>query len=409
MSSPKPLEGIKVVELATYLAAPTCARVLGDWGADVIKVEAPSGDIWRKYGVNLSTPIDPDENPLFDIPNANKKSIALDLKNPRCMEILHKLLAEADVFVTNNRLSPLKKMGLDYETLKERYPRLIYALLTGYGEQGADCDKPGFDTVAFWASGGFMADMRVDSPGSYPIYTPAGVADMLCGTLLFGGITAALFAREKTGKGDKISTSLFGTAVWGMGIMNTITQDKYKYPYPKKRYESKPTAISYACSDGEWMMISVLEYKRYFRALCTLLGVPELADDPRFVEEKMMMIPENKAALVKIFEERFATKASAEWDVLLTQADIVHDRLVHYREITKNEQARVNHFVEEVTFGNGTKAWLPRPSVQSENLGLPEYKLSPPLGADTRDTLVKLGCSEAEINELAAKNSIKIC
>jgi len=407
MSSHKPLQGIKVIELATYLAAPTCARVLGDWGADVIKIEAPSGDVWRGYGVNLSTPIAPDENPLFDIPNANKKSLVLDLKDAKCMEILHKLLAQADVFVTNNRISPLKKMGLDYETLKARYPRLIYALLTGYGETGPDMNKPGFDTVAFWASGGFMADMRVDSPGSYPIYTPAGVADILCGTLLFGGISAALLAREKTGKGDKISTSLYGTAIWGMGIMNTITQDKYKYLYPKKRYESKPTAISYACSDGEWMMISVLEYSRYFRALCTLLGVPELADDPRYLLEKDMMKPENKAVLVKIFEERFATKTSAEWDVLLLEADIVHDRLIHFSEISNSEQARVNHFIEEVTFGNGTKAWLPRPSLQSDNLGLPEYNLSRPLGADTKNILTELGYSEPEINELLEKKLIK--
>mgnify|MGYP000920510962 FL=1 len=408
MSSSKPLQGIKVIELATYLAAPTCARVLGDWGADVIKVEAPSGDIWRKYGVNLGTPIAPDENPLFDIPNANKKSLVLDLKQEKGMEVLHKLLAQADVFVTNNRLSPLKKMGLDYETLKAKYPQLIYALITGFGEVGPDSGKPGFDTVAFWASGGFMADMRVDNPGSYPIYTPAGVADILCGTLLFGAISAALLAREKTGKGDKVSTSLYGSAVWGMGIMNTITQEKYGYAYPKKRYESKPTAISYACADGEWMMISVLEYTRYFRSLCTVLGVPELADDPRFTEEKTMMIPENKAALVKIFEERFASKTSAEWDKLLTEADIVHDRLIHYKEITKNEQARVNHFVEEVTFGNGTKAWLPRPSVLSENLGLPEYKLSPALGADTRSILTDLGYSEAEINKMLENRLIKV-
>ena len=395
------------MELATYLAAPVCARVLGDWGADVIKVEALEGDIWRKYGVNLSTPIDPDENPLFDIPNSNKKSLALDLKTQEGMEILHKLLAEADVFVTNNRLSPLKRMGLDYETLKERYPRLIYALLTGYGETGPDMNKPGFDTVAFWASGGFMADMRVDSPGSYPIYTPAGVADILVGTLLFGGVCAALVARKETGKGDKISSSLFGSAVWGMGVMNTITQEKYKYPYPKKRYESKPTAISYECADGEWMMISVLEYARYFPALCKVLGIPELAEDPRFLTEKEMMKPENKAELVKIFESRFITKTSVEWDPLLIEADIVHDRLVHFSEISKNEQARVNHFIEEVTFGNGSKGWLPRPSIFSDNMGLPDYKLAPTLGADSNEILASIGYSSEDVQALQERAIIK--
>ena len=407
MANQKPLEGIKVVELATYLAAPVCARVLGDWGAEVIKVETLDGDIWRKYGVNLSTPIEPDENPLFDIANTNKKSVTLDLKTEEGMDILHKLLAQADVFVTNNRLSPLKRMGLDYETLKERYPRLIYALLTGYGETGPDMNKPGFDTVAFWASGGFMADMRVDNPGSYPIYTPAGIADILVGTILFGGVCAALVARDKTGKGDKISSSLFSAAVWGMGVMNTITQEKYKYPYPKKRYESKPTAIPYECADGEWMMISVLEYARYFPALCAVMGVPELAQDPRFQLEREMMKPENKAELVKILEARFITKPSAEWDALLTEADIVHDRLAHYSEISTNEQARVNHYMEEVTFGNGTKAWLPRPAIFSDNMGLPEYKLSPTLGANNHEILADLGYSSEEIQDLQKREIVK--
>ncbi len=140
-----------------------------------------------------------------------------------------------------------------------------------------------------------------------------------------------------------------------------------------------------------------------------MLGVPELADDPRYADEKTMMIPENKAALVKIFEERFATKTADEWNELLSKADIVHDRMAHYKEICKSEQARVNHFIEEVTFGNGTTAWLPRPSILSDNLGVPAYNLSRPLGADTKDILTDLGYSEAEINDLAAKQLIKTC
>ncbi|MBI5602342.1 MAG: CoA transferase [Deltaproteobacteria bacterium] len=409
MSSIKPLEGLKVVELSTYLAAPICARILGDWGAEVIKIENIAGDVWRYYGKSFSTPTTSEENPVFDIPNANKKYLALDIKSAKGMEVLHKLLAQADVFVTNNRLSALKRMGLDYETLKVSYPRLIYALLTGYGEEGPDRAKPGFDTTAFWAAGGFMADLRIDSPGSYPIYPPAGTADISIGTMLFGGICAALLNREKTGKGDKVSISLFGTAVWTMGIMNTITQEKYQYHYPKKRYESKPTANFYLCSDGEWMMISVLEYTRYFCTLCTVLGVPELADDPRYLTEEEMMKPENKAALIKIFEERFAEKTAAEWDRLLKSADIVHDRLTHFSEISTSEQARVNHFMDEVTFANGTRACLPRPPIRSENLGLPEYRLSRPLGADTRQILQELGYPVEEIHGLLEKKIIKAC
>lgn len=407
MSESSPLKSVKVVELSTYVAAPTCGRILGDWGADVIKIEALGGDVWRYYGTNFGCPITSEENPVFDICNSNKKFAALNLKEAKGMEILHKLLAEADVFVTNNRLSPLKKMGLDYETLKKQYPRLIYALLTGYGEKGPDAPKPGFDVVTYWAKGGFMADLRIDNPGSYPVYSPAGVADISAGSMLFGGICAALYNREKTGKGDKISISLFGTAIWTMGVMNMITQDKYRYQYPKKRYNSKPTAISYECADGEWMMISLMEYSRYIHSLCAILGVPELADDPRFLTEEEMMKPENKAVMVKIFEERFAAKTSAEWDQLLSGADIVHDRLTHFREITKSEQAKVNHYIDEVTFANGTNAWMPRPCVSSENLGLPKYYLSRGVGADTELMLKGLGYSEREIEELSNDQVVK--
>jgi crotonobetainyl-CoA:carnitine CoA-transferase CaiB-like acyl-CoA transferase len=407
MSSNKPLEGIRVIELSTYVAAPTSGRILGDWGADVIKVEAVKGDVWRFYGTNFGCPITDEENPTFDICNSNKRFIALNLKDSKGMEILHKLLAEADVFLTNNRLAPLEKMGLDYETLKERYPRLIYALLTGHGEKGPDAAKPGFDIVTYWAKGGFMADLCVDNPGSYPIYSPAGVADISAGSLLFGGICAALFNREKTGRGDKVSLSLFGTAVWTMGYMNMITQKKYNYPYPKKRYEGKPTAIPYQCADGEWMMISVLEYDRYIRDLCAVLGIPELANDPRFATEQNMMKPENRAAMVKSFEERFKTKTSVEWDRLLSNMDIVHDRLAHFREITENEQAKVNHYIDEITFANGTKAWMPRPCVCSENVGVPEYKLSRGVGADTTSVLKEIGYSEPEIYQLNKDQVIK--
>jgi len=407
MEAQKPLAGVRVVELATYVAAPVCGRVLGDWGAEVIKVESLSGDIWRVYGKNFGVPADDSENPTFDLPNANKRFISLNIKTPAGMDILRKLLAQADVFVTNNRPAPLKRMGLDYETLKKDYPRLIYALITGYGEEGPEAGKPGFDTVSFWASGGFMADMRIDSPGSYPIYTPAGVADVACGSLLFGGISAALYAREKTGMGDKVSISLFGAAVWMMGVMNMIAQEGYDYQYPRTRYSGKPVAIPYCCADGEWIMTSILEFDRYVPVLYRALGLDYLLDDPRFNNEAAVNKGENRALLIPILEERFAQESADHWRQVLQAHDIVCDRLVHYREITKSEQAKVNHYIDEVTFNSGHKAWMPRPSVQSENLGVPEYRLSAPVGADTRDVLKDLGYSDDEIRTLAGSKSVR--
>lgn len=407
MSDNKPFSGIKAVELSTYLAAPVCARILGDWGADVIKVESVHGDPWRNYGPRFDVPSTAEENPVFSIANSNKRNLALDLKKPEGMKILHKLLETADVFVTNNRLSALRRMGLDYDTLKNKYPRLVYALLTGYGEKGPDAGKPGFDTSAFWAAGGFYADMRLDEPGNYPVYTPAGIADMLCGTILFGAVSAALAARSRTGRGDKVSLSLFGTAVWGMGIMNTIAQERYGFHYPKKRYDGRPTSIPYLCADGEWIMLSILEYERYFPNFCKAIGLPDLPDDPRFATFDAANTAENKAALIKILEKQFLTQTAEYWDNKLNEVDIVHDKLAHYRQISQSRQVRENHFMDEITFANGEKAMMPRPPIWSDNLGIPDYRLPEELGADTESILRGLGLSQAEIDSLQEQKVIQ--
>jgi len=407
MNNNKPFKDIKVIELSTYVAAPACGRILADWGADVIKVESDNGDVFRIFGNGMAVPAHEEENPLFDLANAGKKSVVIDLKTEEGLKVMHELLADADVFLTNNRLKPLKKMGLDYETLKEKYPRLVYALITGFGDKGPEVNNPGFDTVAFWASGGFLADLSVDGPGSYPVATPAAIGDISCGTILFGGIMAALYNREKTGVGDRVTVSLFGAAVWFMGFMNTIAQKKYGYKYPRTRYEGNPVAIPYKTKDGEWVMTSILEHERYFPALCKVLGVEEMGTDPRFSSKKALLDMDNRKALVQLFEERFATKTAAEWVKLLTEADIVHDRLKHLREISESEQAIVNNFMSEFEFTNGEKAMLPRPAIQSANLGVPEYKRGPWLGENTKEVLKSLGYDEEKIGTMIETNVVK--
>ena len=211
----KPLEGITVVELSTYIAAPSCGRILATQGARVIKVESPSGDVERKFGPTLFCPANDEENPIYDTLNGGKDHLMLDLKKPEDMERFHKLLAKADVFVTNNRLQALKKMRLDYDSLKERYPKLVYAILLGYGEKGPKVNLPGFDAIAMFATGGLIQDMMVDAPGSYPVYLPMGFGDLVCGTALAGAIGTALYGRTQSGKGDYVSISLYGAAKIG--------------------------------------------------------------------------------------------------------------------------------------------------------------------------------------------------
>ena len=390
------LSGIRVVELTSYVAAPSCSRLLADWGADVIKVEPLSGDVWHSWGPVMFTPADDEENPLWDLVNANKRGIALNIKRPEGQQILHDLLKKADVFLTNTRLDTLKTMDLDYESLKEKYPELIYALVNGYGEKGPESGRPGFDVVTFWARSGFMADLV--KPGEYPIYSPAGFGDIAVGSALFGGICAALFNRLRTGKGDKISISLYGTSIWFSSVMITTAQERYGNKWPKGRYEGNPIALPYKCKDGEWIIIALLNYERYWSGFCQAIGREELIEDSRFKTREDMH--NHKKELVKILEETFVTRESAEWVKLLQEADIVHERLRHFSEVTRDEQALANGFVSEIEFANKGKAIMPNTPLRFARTEPMPYKRGPWLGEHTKEVLEELGYSSEQIEEM---------
>ena len=197
------LDGVKVVELATYIAAPSCARILAAYGADVIKVETLKGDDIRKaaQGYHYPPATVNEENLGFDVQNFNKKGISLNLRDPKGMEAMMKLLENADVFVTNNRVQALVKMGLDYDTLHAKFPRLIHASILGYGESGPLKDKPGFDYTAYFSRGGVANSLM--EKGTAPAVPVSGFGDNYAGIALSSGICAALYSREKTGMGDK--------------------------------------------------------------------------------------------------------------------------------------------------------------------------------------------------------------
>jgi crotonobetainyl-CoA:carnitine CoA-transferase CaiB-like acyl-CoA transferase len=362
----------------------------------VIKVEPPAGDVWHSWGPVMMTPASDEENPLWDIVNAHKRGIAVDLKHPEGRKIMQALLAKADVFLTNTRADSLREMQLDYESLKEKYPGLIFALVTGYGEAGPDSDRPGFDVVSFWARSGFMVDLV--KPDEYPLYSPAGFGDLSVGTALFGGICAALFNRQRTGQGDKIAISLYGTAIWLSGVMITTAQERYGNVFPKARGEGNPIAVPYRCKDGEWVIIAVLNYEKHWPVFCKALGREDLAADPRFKTRQAMH--QHKKELIRILEDVFTAKESAEWIELLTRADIVHERLRHFREVTRDAQALENNFVSEITVGGGQKAVLPNTPLKFERHQVRPPQRGPWLGEHTREVLEELGYPAEQIAEM---------
>lgn len=401
MSVHKPLEGIKVVELASFVAAPTAGRMLAEMGADVIRVESTAGDPWRFYGVNCGLPVADEENPLFDLYNLGKRGIQLDTKTPEGKEILLRLLGEADVFITNNRLKSLVRAGLDYDSLKDRFPKLIYGLVTGYGQTGPDVDAPGYDGVAFFSRSGMLADMA--EPGGYPASAPGCVGDGATGAALFGGICAALLNRERTGMGDFVETSLFGNAVWLCGTMSAFEQ--YGYHYPKKRSEMGALYTFYKCKDREWLYLAVTQHDRYWKPLAEALNVPELAEDERF--KNVALISRNRAQLIPLLEQAFSQFDYDEIAARLRERDIVFDRMRHYRELAADPQAVANGFVKEHIYENGHSFMMAMLPVHMRNMDETGTGRGPQMGEHTDEILKQYGYSEEEILRLKEAKAVK--
>ena len=229
----KPLEGIKVVDLTSYLAAPTTGRVLAEWGADVVKVESFGGDPARRQAGVFNMPMADDENLAFDYANFGKKFMTLNLKSETGMDVMMKLLAEADVFLTSNRTKSLVKMGLDYETLHEKFPKLVYAQVTGYGDKGPEKDAAGFDVTCYMARGGVFG--TTVNRGDAPLIPTNGLGDFSVSLFLAAGIAAALYGRTATGTGDRVSVPLQHAGLYTLST--GIISAQYGNAYPKNRRE----------------------------------------------------------------------------------------------------------------------------------------------------------------------------
>ncbi|MBO5339418.1 MAG: CoA transferase [Oscillospiraceae bacterium] len=399
----KPLEGIRLIELANYVAAPIVGRIAADLGAEVIKIEGRGGDAWRATSMG-HTKTGPEENPLFDIFNVGKKSISLNMKSEEGKEIFFKLLEGADILITNTRNQSLVKLGVDYESIKDRFPRLIYATLTGYGYEGPDCNAPGFDNIAFWSRSGFSADMSFDAPGSYPTNSRYAMGDVLSGTTLFGGVMTALYQRERTGKGDFVTMSLYNAGIWMSGGCIVMAEDPYNHEYPEKRNSGMPTNLAYRCSDGEWVRCTIFEYERYADKFFDAIGVTEIMADMGITNMAQLM--EKADVVVPIYEKAFIKKSSAEWLKIFSDLDIVSGRLFHFADVLKDEQAWANQYLQTYKCGNGAERVLPTCPVRLGSQGALKFGAPVLYGEHNRQVLADLGYSEAEIDAIIEKGAL---
>ncbi|MCI8958119.1 MAG: CoA transferase [Lachnospiraceae bacterium] len=393
----KPLEGIRVVELSTVVAASSIGRRLTQFGATSIKVESLAGDQFRTFGKTYQTPCTEDENPIFDQLNGCKRSIPLNLKTADGMEVMLKLLEQADVFVTNTRARALERLGLDYDTLKEKFPRLVYATITGYGDTGPEKDLPGFDTTAFWGVSGFNTDMSVMTGEYLPTMFPGGMGDSITAAELTGGICAALAGRERTGKGDRVTASLLATSLWSTSLMTVATQ--FGRRYPMTRYEGSPTP--YRCKDGEFLIFTILSsFEKQFTGVCKAIGKPEMLTDQRFWPQASFVKPENTKAFIQICEAAFATKTCEAWLEILRGYDVACSRMNHFKDFVNNEQAKANGFIHYHTMPSGRQCWVTLPPCRTRRAGEPEFQRAPYLGEHTCQILEELGYSQERITKM---------
>ena len=401
----RPLEGIKVVELATFIAAPCTARFLADLGADVIKVEAPMGDPLRYTAANEGRPLDQKENTSYDLENAGKRCIALNIKSPEGREVLEKLIADADIFITNNRQPSLIKNKLDYDTLHAKYPSLVYGFISGYGEKGPDKDLPGFDFTAFYARGGILGPLRDKT--STPMLTVQGFGDHQVAMNLAAGILASLFKAKMTGEGDQVVVSLFHSAVWDVSLMLQSSQygaDSCKFPM--ERWENgNPLTMVYKTKDEQWLQIAMPQYDRHYPVFMQAAGHPEMIDDPKFYPQKNLY--PNRKEFSEWISALFLTKDCDEWCKLLDAADIPYAVAQNWDTLLVDEQAWASDIFYEMQYSNGNKRTLVRPPVMFKENGLPEYNRGPYLAEHTEEILGQYGYTDEEISKMLADGAVK--
>ncbi len=392
-------EGLKVIDCGSFIAAPLAATLLGDFGADVIKVEPPgAGDPYRHVHKMPGMPQSEQAyNWLLD--NRGKRGLALDLGKPEGQAVLHKLAAGADVFITNYPLAVRRKLGLDAGRICALNERLIYASFTGYGETGDEMNKPGFDSTAWWARSGLMHG--VTREGEEPVRPLAGMGDHPSAVAMFGCIVTALYRRERTGKGGEVATSLMANGAWANShaIQAKLTGATFPARLPRSQARNA-LANNYRCGDGRWIMLTLLNEDRQWPALAKCLE-DERLNDPRFAStaDRRTLARE----LVVLMDEAFARKSLAEWRVILDNAGLVFGVVATMDDIPSDRQMIETGVL--VPFSDSDMLTVNSPIfISGETKVRPRQP--PELGQHSDEILAELGYDAETIARLRAGSAV---
>jgi formyl-CoA transferase len=330
--------GLKVIDCATYIAAPAAATVLADFGADVIKIEPPGeGDPWRHAYGRPGMPKTHHNFPWL-VDNRNKRGLVLDLKAAEGRAVLERLVGQADIFITNLPLPVRERLKVRYQDFAPNQPRLIYGSFTAYGEEGAESGKTGFDITAYWGRSGLMDFVRADGD-TRPAMAMGGMGDHPTAMAFLCGILMALRRRDQTGEGSEVRASLLGNGIWASSFMAQAALCGADVP-PRPPREQTTRALGgvYQSGDGRWFMLALTSEARQWPALARAIGRPELIDDPHFhlIDDRR----HNAPALLRILDEAFATQPLAYWRRVLDEAGLTFGICSTVNEVPHDEQAR---------------------------------------------------------------------
>jgi len=398
------LSGVRVLEAASMIMVPSVGAVLADYGAQVIKLEPIEGDLNRRGHRIPGMPIH-DYEYCFLPDNRGKRSLAIDLKAPEARAILRRLVEGADVFLTNHRPKSLESLGLGWDELRSINPRLVYAHGTGFGDSGEEIDKPGFDSVCYWSRSGMEANMFPTDGwlGSLGY----GTGDHPSGMALLSAVLLALFARERSGRGTRVSSSLLANGAWSNSVMIQARLLGAQFLDRRPREDARSfTSVYYRAGDRRLFKMVVVDTRRDWPKVCRAIGRPDLIDDPRYATLEARLEEGRMGELVALCDEIFAGQPMPYWQRALERADLAYSVVANLDEVVADRQMEANGVFVEIddpVLGRVCTVDTPlKIEGQPKTTGAP----APRLGEHTRAILAEIGLNEQEIDSLARRRVV---
>jgi len=401
MTSDNIFSGVKVVDFASYIAGPSAAVILSDFGADVIKVEPPSGDAWRN-GHRVPQQPQAKDPYQWHLANRNKRGMALDLKSPSAQPIVEKLVTWADVLILNTPHRARKRLKLEYEDVTQWNPRLIYADLTGFGEKGPDAELPGFDITSYWARSGLLSMTR--DAGAPPTWPVAGSGDNATAVGLYSAIVTALYRRERTGKGSYVTTSLLAEGVWSASVsIQAALSGATFYGLHDRKHPVHAALNVYRAADDTWFVL-IVSYDKLV-PVAKAIDRADLLTDPRFSDPAKLVA--NMPQLTAILDDVFATQPMAHWYEIFTELAVTFGAVRNPQEVINDPQLRANDIVVPLEGAGGQMSSTISSPIQVHGVSKVAARRAPEIGEHNEQILKELGFDPKAIEGFGASGAVR--